>query len=518
MAITTAIETPPGARRRLRIESPATLELVGEIELSTTDDVRAAVETARKAQPAWAALSFQERGQYMLRALKILLERQDEFIDVILRETPRPRMESIQMDIFAACDSLNYYAVQTARFLRSQKKRLHGVLGFSKTLRIVYRPLGVVGVISPWNGPFILSINPAVQALMAGNTVLIKPSSATPYAGKIIGDLFEAAELPKGILTVLLGDSTTGEALIESGVDKITFTGSVETGCKIAAACAERLIPCTLELGGKDPMIVCADANLDYAAGGAVAGSLMNAGQYCCGTERVYVVDSVADEFIQKVVDRVSKLRQRAEGEFDVGAIITLQQMEIIEKHIADANDKGAKVLIGGRRNPNLKGLYYEPTVLVDVTHDMLVMREETFGPIIPIMRVKDEEEAIQMANDTDYGLAANVWTKNKGKGFEIACRIDSGSVCVNDMTVTYGAPEAPFGGWKNSGIGQLNGETGLRGYCHAQPILIDRFGGKQTANSYPYSSKKEVGFQKFIRFLWGTWIGRRVSMVRLPF
>jgi succinate-semialdehyde dehydrogenase/glutarate-semialdehyde dehydrogenase len=265
-------------------------------------------------------------------------------------------------------------------------------------------------------------------------------------------------------------------------------------------------------------MIVCADANLDYAAGGAVVGSLMNAGQYCCGTERVYAVDSVCDQFITKVVDRVSKLRQEAGGEFDVGAIITPQQLEIIEVHVADAVAKGAKVLIGGRRNPNLKGLYYEPTVLSDVTHEMLVMREETFGPIIPIMRVKDEEEAIRMANDTDYGLAANVWTRNKQRGFEIAKHIDSGSVCVNDFTVTYGAPEAPFGGLKNSGVGQLNGETGLKGYCHAQPILIDRFGGKQTANSYPYSTKKEIGFQKFIRFLWGTWIGRRISVLRLPF
>lgn len=517
MAIITPIETPPGVRKRIRLTSPATLESIGEIELCTAEDVHAAVDIAREAQPAWAALSFEERGKYMLQALKVLIERQDEFIDTILSETPRPRMESIQMDIFAACDSLHYYAKQTARFLRPEKKKLHGVLGLSKTLRIVYRPLGVVGVISPWNGAFILSINPAIQALMAGNTVLIKPSSATPYGGKIIGDLFEAAGLPDGVLTVLLGDCITGEALIEAGVDKITFTGSVATGRKIAVACAERLIPCTLELGGKDPMIVCADADLDYAAGGAVAGSLMNAGQYCCGTERVYVVDSIADEFMQKVVDRVSKLRQGTEGEFDVGAIITPQQMEIIEEHVADAIAKGAKVLTGARRNPNLKGLYYEPTVLTDVTHDMLVMREETFGPIVPIMRVCDEEEAIIMANDSQYGLAANVWTRNKRKGYEIARRIDSGSVCVNDMAITYGAPEAPFGGWKNSGIGQYNGETGLKGYCHVQPILIDRFGGKQTANSYPYSTKKEVGFQKFVRFLWGNWIGRKISMLRLP-
>jgi succinate-semialdehyde dehydrogenase/glutarate-semialdehyde dehydrogenase len=350
---------------------------------------------------------------------------------------------------------------------------------------------------------------------MAGNAVLLKPSSVTPFAGKLVGDLFKAAELPEGVLTVLLGDSETGQALLEAGVDKISFTGSVEVGRHVAMECAKRLIPCTLELGGKDPMIVCADANLDNAAGGAIAGCFINTGQYCCGTERVYVVESVADEFIKKVTERASKLRQGSDGEFDVGAIFWPQQMDIIEKLVADASAKGAKVLVGGRRNPNLKGLYYEPTVITGVTHDMRIMREETFGPVIPIMRVRDEEEAIRMANDTDYGLGANVWTKSKRKGFEIAQRLDSGSVNVNDFTVTYGVAEAPFGGRKNSGIGRVNGEMGLKGYCHIQPIIIDRLGGKQTASMYPCSTKKDVGMQKFMRILWGTPIGRWMSLRR---
>ncbi len=518
MAIVTPVETSSGTERRLRLANPGTLEPIGEIEVQSAESVFAAVEVARKAQPAWAALSFKERGQYMMRALKILLQRHDEFVEVIVRESAKPRREAITMDIFSACDAIHYYAKRTGKFLRPERRRLHGVLGLSKTLRIVYRPLGVVGVISPWNGPFILSINPTIQALMAGNAVLLKPSSITPYSGKLVGDLFEAAGLPEGVLTVLLGDSTTGEALVEAGIDKISFTGSVATGRKIAVACAERLIPCTLELGGKDPMIVCDDADLDNAAGGAVAGSFMNAGQYCCGTERVYVVESVADEFTHKVVALVSKLRQEAEGEFDVGAMISAQQLEVVEQHVADAVAKGAKVLVGGRRNPNLKGLYYEPTVLADVTHDMLIMRDETFGPILPIMRVRDEEEAISMANDTEYGLAANVWTRSKRKGFQIAQRISSGSVCVNDMAVTYGAPEAPFGGRKNSGLGQVNGEVGLKGYSYAQPILTDRRGGKQTAKTYPYTAQGDVGFQKFIRFLWGNRLGRWLSMLRLPF
>jgi succinate-semialdehyde dehydrogenase/glutarate-semialdehyde dehydrogenase len=361
-------------------------------------------------------------------------------------------------------------------------------------------------------GPFILSLNPTVQALMAGNAVLLKPSEVTPYSGKLVADLFEAAGLPDGVLGVLLGDGETGAALVEAGVDKISFTGSVETGRKVAIACAERLVPCTLELGGKDPMIVCADADLDRSAGGAVAGACMNTGHYCCGTERVYVVDSVAEAFTQKVVERVKALRQGGDGECDVGAVFWPRQLEIIEEHVADAVSKGAKVLAGGRRNPDLAGLYYEPTVLVDVTHDMQVMRDETFGPIVPIMRVRDEAEAIGLANDTRYGLGANVWTRDARKGFELAQRIDSGSVCVNDMTMTYGLQEAPFGGRKQSGVGQVNGEAGVRSYCFRQPVVIDRFGGRQSASHYPYSEKKDRGIQGLMRFLWGTRLGRWLS------
>jgi succinate-semialdehyde dehydrogenase/glutarate-semialdehyde dehydrogenase len=386
------------------------------------------------------------------------------------------------------------------------------MLRLMKTLRIVYRPLGVIGVISPWNGPFILSLNPTVQALLAGNSVVVKPSEVTPVSGQLVARLFEAADLPAGVLTVLTGDGETGAALVEAGVDKISFTGSVATGRKIAEACARQLIPCTLELGGKDAMIVCEDANLDRAAGGAVAGSFINTGQYCCGTERVYVVDSVADEFIGRVVERTARLRQGGDGEFDVGAIFWPRQLEIVEEHVADALERGAKVLAGGRRNPDLPGLYYEPTVLVDVDHGMKIMRDETFGPILPIMRVADDEEAIALANDSRYGLGGNVWTRDNGRGVRIAQRMQSGSVCVNDMTMTYGIQEAPFGGVKESGIGQVNGEAGLKGYCQAAPIIIDRRGGKMSASRYPYSAKQDAGMQKFMKLLWGTGIGRWLS------
>ena len=382
----------------------------------------------------------------------------------------------------------------------------------TKKLLMTYRPLGVVGVITPWNGPFILSLNPTVQALMAGNAVIVKPSEVTPFSGKLVARLFGEAGLPENVLQVIEGDGETGAALVEAGVDKISFTGSVATGRKVGEACGRNLIPCTLELGGKDPMIVCADADLERAAGGAVFGSFMNTGQYCCSTERVYVVESVADEFTRRVLEKTMALRQGKEGEFDLGPMIWPQQLQVIDRQMEDAVKKGAKVLCGGKRNLALGDLFYEPTVLTQVSHDMLVMTEETFGPILPIVRVKDEEEAIRLANDSSYGLAANVWTRDNEKAIALARRIDSGSICVNDCAVTYGAHEAPFGGRKSSGVGQVNGETGLRGYAFATPVILDRFNLKEEHIWYPYTKDKTKILQRIIRWVWGTPLGRFMS------
>ena len=512
MAIVTPLEADSSGRRRLALASPATLEPLGEIEVQNEVDARAAVERARKAQREWAGLPIAERARFLVRTLEILLERQEEVLSTVIGETGKPRTEAIQMEVFSVGDALNYYAKNAEAILKTEKRKLHGLTRWMKRLRIVYRPLGVVGVISPWNGPFVLAMNPTIQALVAGNAVILKPSEVTPFSGLLAAELFKAAGLPEGLFQVLTGDGETGAALCRAGLDKVSFTGSVATGRKVAVACAEQLIPCTLELGGKDAMIVCEDVNLDYAAAGAVAGAFMNTGQYCCGTERVYVVDAVADEFTEKVVERVAELRQGAEGEFDVGAIFWPHQLDVIEEHMADARARGATVLTGGRRNPDLEGLFYEPTVLADVDHSMQIMRQETFGPVLPIMRVAGEAEAIELANDSEYGLGGNVWTRDSGKGVRIAQQIESGSVCVNDMTMTYGIQEAPFGGLKQSGIGQVNGETGLRGYCHAEPIIVDRRGGKMAESRYPYSAKSDASLQKFIKLLWGTSLGRWLS------
>jgi hypothetical protein len=280
----------------------------------------------------------------------------------------------------------------------------------------------------------------------------------------------------------------------------------------IAETCGRRLVPCTLELGGKDPMIVCADADLVRAARGAVYGAFANSGQVCTSTERVYVVDDVVEEFTRRVLEETAALRQGSAGEFDVGAIACPQQLEIIESHVADAVARGARVLAGGRRNPAHRGLFYEPTVLEGVNHQMRIMREETFGPVLPIMRVADEGEALRLANDTVYGLNASIFTGDRRHGVELAKQVESGCVVVNDCMLTYGVPESPFGGVKESGIGRVNGEIGLRSYCNLQSILIDRVGSQSEPLWYPYSARKLTLIQRAIKVLWGTPLGRLLS------
>jgi len=510
LAVLEPIPESVAGRRRLRLTSPARLEPLGEIEVANAGDVAAALELARKAQPEWARAGAKARQRVLERALRLLVARQEEFLDVIVSETGKPREEALVTEILAACDALQFYAKRAGRILADRTVPLH--LMKTKKLRISYQPLGVVGIITPWNFPFLLALNPTVQALVAGNAVLLKPSEVTPFSGQLVERLLQDAGLPEGVFQLLLGDGETGAALVGAGVDKISFTGSVPTGRRVAEACARQLIPCTLELGGKDPMIVCRDADLERAAAGAVYGAFSNSGQICVSTERVYVVDEVADEFTRKVLEKTAALRQGPDGEADVGAIIDASQLAVIEEHVADAKQRGAKVLTGGRRNPDWPGLYFEPTVLTEVSHEMQIMREETFGPVLPIMRVRDDDEALRLANETRFGLNASVWTRDKRRGAELAKAIRSGSAVVNDCLLTYAIPESPFGGRGESGIGQVNGEAGLKSYCHAQSIVIDRFGAKSEFIWFPYTRRKGRWLGRVVRWVWGTPLGRLLS------
>jgi acyl-CoA reductase-like NAD-dependent aldehyde dehydrogenase len=502
------------SRRHLQLRSPVTLEPSGELVCANREDVAAAITRARAAQPAWAATSFKQRAAILERALKLVLAKTDDIIDTVVAETGKAPADALSMEIFSVADSLCYYAKNAEKFLKSRKRKVHGVLGFTKELRITYKPLGVIGLITPWNGPFVLVMNQAAQALMAGNAVVAKGSEVTPWSAKLAESIFAEAGLPEGVLQVLLGDGETGAAIVEGGVDKVSFTGSVATGRKVAEACARQLIPCTLELGGNDAMIVCADADLDRAADGAWLGSCMNTGHYCCGTERIYVVAEIYDAFLEKVLARGKDLKQGPQHGFDesVGAIFWDRQMDIIERHVEDARTRGATIHTGGQRNPELKGLYYQPTVITEVNNDMQIMVEETFGPILCIQKVRDEADAIRLANDSEFGLNGNVWTQDKEKGHRLALQIDTGSCSVNDMAVSYGIPAAPFGGRKSSGIGQVNGKKGLRGYCHEMPVVIEKRGGKMP-NAYPYTTKSAQGMKKFMNILWvKTPIGRWLS------
>ena len=502
------------ARRHLQLRSPVTLEPTGELVCANTVDVAAAIARARAAQPAWAATSMKARAAIARRALRIVLESQDEIIETVVAETGKARTDAMSMEVFSVADSLCYYAENAEKFLRPRKRRVHGLLGLMKQLRIVYKPLGVIGLITPWNGPFVLVMNQAVQAILAGNAVVAKGSEVTPFSARLAETILSRAGLPEGVLQVLLGDAETGAAIVRGGVDKVSFTGSVATGRKVAEACAGQLIPCTLELGGNDAMVVCADADLDRAADGAWLGSRMNTGPYCCGTERSYVVEAVYDEFLRLVMDKGKGLRQGQQHGWDedVGAVFWDRQLAIIEAHVEDARAKGANILMGGRRNPNLPGLYYEPTVITGVDNSMDIMLHETFGPVLCIQKVANEQEAVALANDSEFGLNGNVWTRDKDRGYQLAAAIDTGSCSVNDMAVSYGIPAAPFGGRKNSGLGQVNGKKGLRGYCHEMPIVIDRFGGKMQ-NAYPYSARSAESMKKLMDFIWvKTPLGRWLS------
>ncbi|NQX87683.1 MAG: aldehyde dehydrogenase family protein [Halioglobus sp.] len=501
------------SRRHLKLRSPVTLEATGELICANADDVILAIGKARAAQPAWARTRLQERAAIIERALQVVLERQDEIIDTVVAETGKCRTDAMSMEVFSVADQLCYYAKNAEKFLKPRKRKVHGLLGLMKQLRIVYKPLGVVGLITPWNGPFVLVMNQAAQAILAGNTVVAKGSEVTPYSAKLAEDIFKQAGLPDGVLQVLLGDGETGAAIVNGGVDKVSFTGSVATGRKVAEACARQLIPVTLELGGNDAMIVCADADLDRAADGAWVGSCMNTGHYCCGTERIYVVKEVYGEFLRLVLEKGKSLRQGQQHGWneDIGAVFWDRQMSIIEAHVDDARNKGATIHMGGRRNPNLAGLYYEPTVITEVDNSMDIMILETFGPILCIQKVDSEKEALALANDSEFGLNGNVWTQDKEKGYQLASSLDTGACSVNDMAVSYGIPAAPFGGKKNSGVGQVNGKKGVRGYCHEMPIVIDRFGGKMQ-NGYPYDTKSAEGMKKLMHFLWiktpiGKWL-----------
>ncbi len=475
-----------GSGPTFEVHNPATGEKLADLPIHSAQHVDEAVSRMRIAQKEWATLSHKERGHQLYRLRRLMLERREKLIDVIVAENGKPRVETMAEILYIA-DLIGYYVKNASKFLADKKVSLH--LLKNKRAYVTYHPVGVVGVISPWNYPLNLAFGDAVTAWVAGNAVVLKPSEVTPLTALKMAEFCKEAGVP---LEVVTGLGDTGSALVDAA-DMIVFTGSVATGKRVMERAAKTLTPVILELGGKDPMIVLKDADLDRAADGALYAGLFNAGQTCISVERIYVEEPVYDQFVAKLREGVAKLRQGIEtpGESDIelGPMTMQRQLDIVEQQVEDARTKGATVVTGGKRRTDLTGLFYEPTILTDVTDDMLVMQEETFGPLLPVIKVRDAEDAVRQANDSRFGLSSSIWTKDTSKGEALARKVEAGSTCVNDALINYLALEIPFGGIKESGIGSRHGgPDGVRKFCRSHSILVDRFQLKRELNWYPYN------------------------------
>jgi succinate-semialdehyde dehydrogenase / glutarate-semialdehyde dehydrogenase len=454
----------------LNVTNPVTGEILGRIHVATRSEVQAAVERARAAQPEWQALGLKERIRRLRRWGDWLWQHQEQAFKVICGETGKSKVGAYN-EIVINDNVLTYYAYHAPRILRTQPRR--ALFPFFQRVRVHYKPHGVVGLITPWNYPFLLVCVDLVPALVAGNSVVIKPSEISPLSAQLAVETLIAAGVPPDVVQIVNGQGETGAALVDY-VDYVAFTGSTAVGKQVAVRAAERLIPCNLELGGKDPMIVLADADLEKAVNGLLAGGLENAGQMCTSVERVYVEAPIYDDFVDRLAARAHDLILGQGFDAHLGSLTNLAELARVEAQVQDALVKGARVLHGGCRRPDLGPLFYEPTLLADTDHSMAVMQEETFGPVVPIMRVANAEEALRLANANAYGLSAVVYTRDLRHGETLARRIDSGDVGVNRPSVIWGAGAAPMGGQKASGIGRRGGPEGLLRFVTSQAVVLD--------------------------------------------
>jgi succinate-semialdehyde dehydrogenase / glutarate-semialdehyde dehydrogenase len=450
--------------------SPATGEVVATFPLDGPEQVAAAVARARRAQPGWAELGFDGRRRALLAYKALLVRRVDELVALVHRENGKPHADAL-IEVLMIVEHLDWAARNAARVLGPRRARGTLVLA-NHAASVEYQPLGVVGVIGPWNYPVFTPLGSIAYALAAGNAVVFKPSELTPAVGCFLADTFADAVAGHPVLQVVTGDGETGHALCLAGVDKIALTGSPATGRKVMAACAERLIPVVLELGGKDAMVVDADADLDAAADQALWGGMANAGQTCLAVERVYVVDAVHDRFLDRLVERASRVRPGGGPDADFGPITLPRQLDVIRRHLDDAFARGARALVGG---PDaVRPPYVDPVVLVDVPPDALVLREETFGPVLAVTRARDADHAVALANANPYGLGAAVFATNRAGAIARALR--SGMASINSVLTYAGVPSLPFGGVGESGFGRTHGPDGLREFARSKAIIRQRF------------------------------------------
>jgi acyl-CoA reductase-like NAD-dependent aldehyde dehydrogenase len=459
------VEPVAQERRELESFSPLDHRRLGTVPTVEPEEVQSVVDDVGEVQPFWAQLPLSDRARYMRRTAQVIIDNLDEFTALLTREQGKPRNESYTMELVPTIDALRWMAEAGPKTLRDERVPLPIFLK-QKSARFAYEPLGVVGVIAPWNYPWSIPFQEVAMALMAGNGVVLKPASLTPLIGQRIQWVFERAGVPEGLVRAVHGGGAVGQALVESSAAKIFFTGSVEVGRRVGIACAERMKGSVLELGGKDAMIVCSDANLPNAVSGCLWGGFANAGQTCSGIERVYVVREVADRFVEGLVRGAKGLRvgDPMDWTTEVGPMVSHEQFEIVRELVDDAVASGATLHCGGpvEVDGHPEANFYAPTVLTGVTDDMRIMREEIFGPVVPIVSVDSEEEAIRRANDSEFGLGASVWTMDRPRGDRIARRVEAGMVWVNDHMYSHGACSCSWGGVKHSGLGRSHSKFGL--------------------------------------------------------
>ncbi|MDQ3850408.1 MAG: aldehyde dehydrogenase family protein [Actinomycetota bacterium] len=494
-----------GVATRIPVHDPATGQVIGQVDDLSAEQVADLARRGRAAQPGWRAMGFHGRARVLHRMRKWLMDHAVDVARTIVAETGKTFEDATIAEVNYGASAFGFWARHAEGYLADERVRSSTVLVKGKKLLVRYEPLGLVGVIGPWNYPLTNSFGDCIPALAAGNSVILKPSEVTPLTSLLVADGLAECGLPADVFQVATGRGETGGALVDA-VDMIMFTGSTATGQRVMERAARTLTPVSLELGGKDPMIVLADADVERAANAAVYYSMQNAGQTCISVERVYVEAPVYDEFVGKVTDKVRALRQGVStgpGVVEVGAMTFPRQLEIVDDHVRDALAKGARALTGGRRREG-PGTFYEPTVLVDVDHTMKAMTEETFGPTLPIMQVADAEEALRLANDSPYGLAGSVFTRDVARGEQLARRMQSGAVCVNDSALNYYAFEVPMGGWKASGLGSRHGAQGIRKYTKQQTLLVSRFNLHRDPHMFPYRPWTSRALLGFLRLLYG--------------
>lgn len=511
--------------RTIVCRNPASGALLGEVPALDAAQIQQSLQRAKAAQVAWAKTSFAQRKKVLRCLLDAILDRSDEICRMISAEAGKTLQNAMMGEIFPVCEKLRYTINNGARDLAPEKVS-SGLLAHKKAT-IEFHPLGVMGVISPWNFPFQNILGPTIPALFAGNAVLIKVSEWSSYSAPYIQGMFDEVLRSCGhspdLVQILTGYGDAGAALVRCGVDKIVFTGSVPNGRRVLEGSVQNLTPTILELGGKDALIVCDDADLEQAVAGALAGVFISSGQMCLAAERIYVMDGIYDRFVEAVTAQVKALRQGDPlggngADIDVGAMTMPGQLDIVQRLVDDAVQKGARVLVGGKRDPQATGQFFPPTVLVDVTHQMDITQQETFGPVMVIMRASSDADVIQKANDTEFGLGSTVFSKDHKRAARIAQQLVAGSTCINDYGLCYMANALPFGGVKESGFGRLNGREGLRACCNIKSVVSDRFPLHMPSKIYPVKPGDYEMVQAAVNLLYRplTWQGLKTRAAAL--